>query len=44
MYTVEKILNRSVSNWSQILGCSNEKTITKPKKKATKKKAKARRK
>jgi|2_EtaG_2_1085320.scaffolds.fasta_scaffold69596_4 hypothetical protein len=38
MYTIEKILNRSVSNWSKILGCSNEKTTTKPKKKAIKKK------
>jgi hypothetical protein len=38
MYTVKKILDRSVSNWSQILGCSKEKTITKTKKKTTTKK------
>ena len=38
MYTIEKILNRSVSNWSKILGCSNEKTTTKPRKKYARKK------
>jgi len=38
MYTVKEILDRSVSNWSTILGCSNEKTITKPQKKSVRKK------
>lgn len=40
MHTVEQILDRSVSNWSQILGCGKEKTTAVPmKKKTTKKKA-----
>ena len=29
MWTIESILNRSVDNWSKILGCSNEKTTAK---------------
>ena len=29
MWTIESILNRSVDNWSKILGCSGEKTTTK---------------
>jgi hypothetical protein len=34
MYTVKEILDRSVSNWSKILGCSDKKTTTtKPRKK-----------
>ena len=35
MYTVKEILDRSVSNWSKILGCSDNKkpTTTKPRKK-----------
>ena len=30
MHTVENILNRSVSNWSKILGCGGDKTATRP--------------
>ncbi len=36
MYTIESMLNRAVSDWSKILGCSNEKTTTKPKKRKKK--------
>lgn len=30
MYTINEILKRTVSGWSKILGCSDEKTTTKP--------------
>ena len=41
MWTIESILNRSVDNWSKILGCNNKKTTTKQKRKTAVNKKKA---